>query len=123
MVEIISKSIDLVKIVEAIRSFGYPCFDSDVGRDEVAENPSFFVYMDDGGLEPSTHANQYWKTFVLMFITRENATFDELELIDKMKLCRLIFDRSEIERGSLLNTEEQAIARTLTFHQVLKVER
>ncbi|MGT2911377.1 hypothetical protein ACVR1I_06635 [Streptococcus cameli] len=123
MVEILSKPLDIERIVKEILSFGYPCFDSDVGRDEVADSPSFFVYMDDGGLEPSTHANQYIKSFILMFISREGATFDELELIEKMKLCRLVFDRSEIERGSLLNTEEQAVARTLTFHQVIKVER
>lgn len=38
-----------------IRGTGFPCFGLDMGRDEVADNPSFFLYSDDGGLTPGTH--------------------------------------------------------------------
>lgn len=123
MVEILSKPLIIEKIVSAIRETGFPCFDLDVGRDEVQDNKSFFVYSDDGGLEASTHANQFNKSFIVMFITRENATFNELELIDRLKLCRLIFDSSEVENGQLLNTEESAVVRTYHFHQVIRIER
>ncbi|QBX15445.1 hypothetical protein Javan187_0009 [Streptococcus phage Javan187] len=72
---------------------------------------------------PALHANQYHKQFTLMFITRENRLFNELELIENLKLCRLIFDSSEVENGQLVNTEEKAIVRTYYFHQLIKIER
>lgn len=123
MVEVISKPLNLEKIVTTIKQTGIPCFDMSIGRDEVYENKTFFVYIDDGELMPSLHANQYHKRFTLMFITRENSLFNELELIENLKLCRLIFDSSEVENGQLVNTEEKAIVRTYYFHQLIKIER
>lgn len=123
MVEIISKPLNLEKIVTIIKQTGIPCFDMSIGRDEVYENKTFFVYIDDGELMPALHANQYHKQFTLMFITRENRLFNELELIENLKLCRLIFDSSEVENGQLVNTEEKAIVRTYYFHQLIKIER
>lgn len=123
MVVIMSKPLDIKKVVEAVRETGFPCFDTTLGRDEVAQHTSFFVYMEDGGLQASTHGNQYHRTFTLMFVSRDEASFDELALIDKLKGCRLVFDRSEVDRGGLLGTEEQVLARTMYFHQVIKVER
>ncbi|HEK9985471.1 TPA: hypothetical protein TVE81_001378 [Streptococcus equi subsp. zooepidemicus] len=123
MVEVISKPLNLEKIVTIIKQTGIPCFDMSIGRDEVYENKTFFVYIDDGELMPALHANQYHKQFTLMFITRENRVFNELELIENLKLCRLIFDSSEVENGQLVNTEEKAIVRTYYFHQLIKIER
>ncbi|CRQ98291.1 TPA: hypothetical protein TVW26_001592 [Streptococcus equi subsp. equi] len=123
MVEVISKPLNLEKIVTIIKQTGIPCFDMSISRDEVYENKTFFVYIDDGELMPALHANQYHKQFTLMFITRENRLFNELELIENLKLCRLIFDSSEVENGQLVNTEEKAIVRTYYFHQLIKIER
>ncbi|HHT7641968.1 TPA: hypothetical protein ACT2ET_000941 [Streptococcus suis] len=123
MAEIISKPLDLSRIVEVIRGTGFPCFGLDMGRDEVADNPSFFLYSDDGGLTPGTHANQYKRAFTVMFVTRERASFDDVGLIERLKDCRLIFDRSEIDKGNLVNTDEQVTATTLNFHQLIRIER
>lgn len=123
MAEIISKPLDIEKIVEVIRGTGFPCFGLDIGRDEVAAHPSFFLYSDDGGLSPGLHANQYKRSFTLMFVTRDGAVFDDIGLIEQLKDCRLIFDSSEIDKGSLIGTDNQVIATTMNFHQIIRTER
>lgn len=123
MAEIISKPLDLGKIVSIIRDTGFPCFGLDMGRDEVSKHPSFFIYSDDGGLSIGNHANQYKRSFTLMFVTREGAIVDDISLIERLKDCRLIFDGSEIDKGNLVNTEEQVTAITMNFHQIIRVER
>lgn len=123
MVVVLSKSLDLEKIVSTIKETGFPCFDMEMSRREVEENKSFFVYSDDGDLVPGANANQFKKSFLLMFVTREGATVDVLELVERLRLCRLLFDGSEVDKGSVSNSDESATATTMRFHHVIKIER
>lgn len=128
MVKILSKPLNLEKVVGVIKETvvdkPFEVFDSHIGRDEVAKNPTFFFYNENGGMEPTVHATQYKKDFVLMFVSREGAMLSEIEqfgLIERLRKCGLIFSRTEEDEGKLLDTEEKVEAVTFYFSRIIRV--
>lgn len=106
----------LEKIIAVIKERGFPVFDMDMGRDEVAAHETFFLYNEKGRLQATEKRNQYKREFVLMFVTRAKAGIEEMELIEDLRLCGLIFDDMEQDEGRLLDTDDKAEVLTFTFH-------
>lgn len=95
---------------------GYPVYKTDITRDEVLSHLSFFVYEDRGDIRPGTNGNQFLMDFTISFITLEDATVDEIELITELRYFGLMFDRTETEYGRVANTEQEAKMITFYFH-------
>lgn len=123
MATILSKPLNLARIVEELEKTGFPVFGIDIGRDEVAEHKSFIVYYDKGDIKPTETRNQYKMDFTVMFVSRVDASIDEIEVIENLRLCGLIFDETNHEEGRYLNTDDIAKAVTFKFHQVIRVDR
>lgn len=107
--------------IKTIESTGYPVFPTDIKKDEVKENPSFFIFSDDGDTHNGTSASQYLKEFVLAFVTKEDAIFNEIELIENLKKSALTFRGSSTDYGRIANTDVEAKMRTLTFVRTIQV--
>lgn len=101
------------KIIEIT---GYPVFKTDITRDEALANPSFFVYEDKGDITQGGNGNQFLMEFIISFITTEDASIDEIELILALRYFGLIFNRTETEHGRVANTESEAKMITFNFH-------
>lgn len=126
MTTIISKRLDgkkLEKVVEIIRSVGFPVFDMELGRDEVAENKSFFLYNEKGDIRPTERRNQYKQDFVLMFVSRDGKQIDEISLIEPLRDAGLIFDQMDHSEGRLLDTDDKAEVLTFNFHYPVLIDR
>lgn len=119
---IITDSLRLETAVEIIENTGNAAFDTDVGKDEVEENSSFFVYVEEGDIRSAeTSRSQYVREFVLAFITRENATINAIELIENLKKAGLHFKSTETATGKMANTGEEAKMITFIFTRSIRV--
>lgn len=126
MTEIISKRLEgqrLEKVVGIIKEVGFPVFDMELGRDEVAENKTFFLYNEKGDIQPTDRRNQYKQDFILMFVSREGVTIDEIGLIEPLRDAGLIFDSMDHSEGRLLDTDDKAEVLTFNFHSAILVNR
>ncbi|WP_092092114.1 hypothetical protein [Pisciglobus halotolerans] len=113
---------DLEKVIKTIEAVGgYQVFGTDMKKDEVDSNESFFIYYDKGPITKADGSNQYLRDFILMFITKENAEIDEFGLILALQKCRLRFDNTEYDYGRIADTEREARMTTFNFHQALVV--
>lgn len=100
----------------------YPTFTINMKKSEVKENPSFFIYDDDGEISKAdTSTVQYKIKFYIYFITRENAKINKIKLIEMCKKHGLIFDYTTVELGKIENTDSEASMITFVFHQLQKV--
>ena len=59
MATILSKRLNIARIVEELEKTGYPVFGIDISRDEVANNKSFIVYYDKGDIKPTDTRKPY----------------------------------------------------------------
>ncbi|MBC2106146.1 hypothetical protein [Listeria booriae] len=110
------------KVIEVIEGkTEYPVFSTDIKKDEVENNPSFFVYTEKAGIDKGQNSNQYLKRFVLMFVSKDASDIDEIELSKALEVCGLIFDRSDVDYGRIADTEQEVLANTLYFHRILRV--
>lgn len=123
MVTILSKPPKLEKIVDILANRGFPVFDMDMGRDEVEENKTFFIYNEEGNITPTDNRNQLKQEFVVMLVTREGKTIDVVELIEDLRLTGLIFDGTESEEGRLMDTDTKAEVITFNFHKIILLGR
>lgn len=108
-----------IKVIESVG--GYPVFATDIKKDEVDSNESFFIYYDKGPIRKAEGANQYLRDFVLMFVTKEDAEVDEFGMILSLRKCGLRFNNTEYEYGRVANTDKEAKMTTFNFHQALVV--
>lgn len=95
---------------------GYPVFKTDITRDEVLSQPSFFVYEDKGDIRQGTNGNQYLVGFVISFITTDDATIDEIDIIQQLRPFGLLFDRTETDSGRIADSENEAKMTTFYFN-------
>lgn len=125
MVKILSKPLDQEKVVAAIRGDSeVQVFDTDMGRDEVASHPTFFIYDLEGNLSPTGSGIQYKKAVTVMYVTREGQSLSDIDkvmLIERLKRCGLQFEGTDIDTGSLLGTDDRVVAVTFNFFQLLKI--
>lgn len=113
---------DLEKVIATIEGVsGFKVFGTDMKKDEVDDNNSFFIFDDKGDIRKASSANQYLQDFVLSFITKENAEIKEFDLIIGLGRMGLIFRETEKEYGRMANTENEAKMITFYFHQPLVV--
>lgn len=100
----------------------YPVFGKDIKKDEVENNPSFFIYNEKGEITKGDGTiNSYNINFYLYFITRENAEINEIEIIERLKKHGLVFVRTEQDLGKIENTDSEAKMTTFIFYQMQKV--
>lgn len=112
----------LKKTIETIEAVGgYSAFGTDISKDEVAENPSFFIFNNKGAINKADTSNQYLRDFDLFFITREDAEIDEFDLILALQKCGLRFRSTEYDYGKIKNTDVEAKMTTFNFHRALVV--
>lgn len=111
----------LNKFIEIMSDQPWPLFDTNLEKDEIIKNPSFFVYSQEGEIRPATAHNQYLKTFTLAFLTRKQEQLDILALAEQLRLVGLRFMGSEIDEGEFADTNQRAKMITLNFVHVIKV--
>ena len=118
-----NKTLDLEKIKTTVESItGFPVFGTDIQKDELDANESFFLYYENGPIRKAdSGANQFLRYFILMFVTKEDAEIDEFALILELPMCGLRFRNTEYEFGKVASTEQEAKLSTFYFHQALIV--
>ena len=117
----LSKTLDLEKIKTTVEGItGFPVFGTDIQKDELDANESFFLYYEKGPIRKAdSGANQFLRDFILMFVTKEDAEIDEFALILELPKCGLRFRNTEYEFGKIASTEQEAKLSTFYFHQAL----
>lgn len=94
-----------------------PIFARDIREDEVKNNPSFFIYEDDGDIvrvEDST--NQYKQEFYLSFVTRNNVKLDKFHIIELCHRHKLFFESCNTQVGKIENLDSETSLTTFIFH-------
>ena len=114
--ELLQKTIQTIETVG-----GYSAFGTDISKDEIAENLSFFIFNSKGAIKKADTPNQYLRDFDLFFITREDAEIDEFALILALQKRGLRFRRTEYDYGKIKNTEVEAKMTTFNFHRALVI--
>lgn len=119
-------NLDLEKIVETIMSETnnkFEVFGTDITKDEVEANRSFFIYDPFGDLSPAEGPKQWKQEFLLSFVTREDQRLSTdmiFKLKDGLRRCRLYFDSTESDYGRMADSDQQARMLTLYFHSIVK---
>jgi len=108
-----------VKTIEEIG--GYPVFQTNIAKDELESNLSFFIYENNGQIRKAEGHNQYLRDFQLFFITKEAAEIDEFGLILSLQKCGLRFRETQYDYGRIANTDAEAKMTTFYFHRALVV--
>lgn len=102
----------------------YPVFATDIRRDEIEENKSFFIYNDDGDVFKSdSGTNQYQIEFYLSFVTREKAKINKIEIIELFNQHRLFFRNTDTQFGKLEDLDVETSMTTFTFYHIEKMCR
>lgn len=119
---IITDTLRLEKAITIIEGTGYPVFGTDIGKDEVEANSSFFIFEDEGNISKAESSkSQYSREFVLSFLTKKGATINPIELIETLKPSGLHFKSSDSAHGKMANTDEEAKMTTLIFTRIITV--
>lgn len=100
----------------------YPVFATDIRKDEIEENKSFFIYNDDGDVFKSdSGTNQYQVEFYLSFVTREKAKINKIEIIELFNQHRLFFRNTDTQFGKLEDLDVETSMTTFTFYHIEKM--
>ena len=101
-----------------------PVFATDIRKDEVIENKSFFIYDDDGDIKrPDTSTNQYQQEFYLYFVTREKKAIDKFKIIGLCEEHRLLFSSCDTQVGKIESLDVEASMTSFTFFHIQRLCR
>ena len=112
---------DLEGLIKKLNNI-YPVFSTDIRKDEVEKNPSFFIYNDDGEItKAQTGTTQYLTNFYLSFFTIDQSAINQIGIIEVCKKHALFFDRTELDHGKVANLDVEAKMITFVFHHIDRV--
>ncbi|MBS5596602.1 hypothetical protein [Peptostreptococcus sp.] len=95
----------------------FPVFATDIRKDEVMANESFFVFDDDGGITRSVSStNEYRQEFYLSFVTRAKEKIDKFKLIELFDRHKLFFISCNTQVGKIENLDVEISMTTFTFY-------
>lgn len=112
----------LEKVIKTIeKETNQNVFSTDIKKDEVKENDSFFIYFENAGLDKATSSNQFLRRFTLTFVTKSGIELDDINLIQKLTVCGLRFNSSEVDYGLIQDSETEVKAITFHFNRAIRV--
>lgn len=112
----------LARVIKTIEEVGgAPLFSKDISKDEIDDNDSFFIYVNNAGHERGESPSQLRRKFILSFITKEGGDPNEINLITALKKCGLFFNNTEIDNGKIGNTDQEVSMTTFYFHRIIKI--
>lgn len=106
---------ELIGNLEA--KYSYNVFGTDIKKDEVEANETFFIINPKGEIRKAqSNTNQYLRNFYIYFVTKSDAEIDEIELAESLRKHGLRFDGTDIEYGKVAGTDSDAKMITFIFH-------
>lgn len=109
------------QVNHTLEEYHYPVFANDMTEDEIRLHKSFLIYDEDGEITKTRSPLNYSKSFYIDFVTRENKTIPEIDLIEAVKELGFVFDRTEKVKFRLQKTDEIYKATRFIFHYILQV--
>lgn len=99
----------------------FPVFATDIRKDEIENNKSFFIYNDDGEIiKAETGTKQYLVEFYLSFVTREKERIDKIKIINMCEKHRLFFKSTSTQVGKIEDLDVETSMVTFTFTHIEK---
>ena len=107
---------DLTGLLDKLEEIA-PVFATDIRKDEILNNKSFFVYNDDGDISKTeSSTNEYRQEFYLSFVTRENKKIDKFKIIEIFDRHRLFFISCSTQVGKIESQDIETTMTTFTFY-------
>lgn len=92
-----------------------PVFDSDIKREEVAINPSFFMFRASNRYTRGESGRSLLRTIYISFVTKESREISMELLIPDLQTVPLHFVDSDEDLGKIQGTDIEAMMITMEF--------
>lgn len=92
-----------------------PVFDSDIKREEVAENPSFFMFRLSNRYTRGDTGRSLLRSVYISFVTKESKEINLELLIPDLQTVPLYFVDSNEDIGKIQGTDIEAMMITMEF--------
>ena len=93
-----------------------PVFDSDIKKEEVDANSSFFVFRESNNFFRGESGRSLMRKVYVQFITKESKQIDVALLIPDLQTAGLYFVQSDEDLGKIQDTDNEAIMVTMEFN-------
>ena len=97
-----------------------PVFDSDIKKEEVAENPSFFMFRMSNRYTRGESGRSLLQRVYVSFVTKEYKEINVPLLAQDLQTVPLYFVDSDEELGKIQGTDIEAMMVTMEFSMQVK---
>lgn len=91
----------------------YPVFDSDIKREEVEANGTFFIFRESNKFFRGESGRSLMRKVYVQFVTRESKQINLETLIPEIQTAGLYFFTSDEELGKIQGTDNEALMITM----------
>lgn len=94
----------------------FPVFDSDIKREEVEANGTFFVFRESSNFFRGESGRSLMRKVYVQFVTKESKQVDIITLVPEIQTAGLYFVSSDEDLGKIQGTDKEALMITMEFN-------